>query len=136
HSEPPQADDGEVDASLPPGADTPEAAPAPAEAQTPKRPWSEALPDLVAAALVLTGVGWSLASSVYSLLHREQVVALLAASTRDPAHRRRMLLGMFLGAALRPVCAAGYLLFRRSFEAVRQIASWSRVLCPLVLAFI
>jgi uncharacterized membrane protein len=101
----------------------------------PAMPLSAALPDLTAAALVLTGVGWSLASACYSLFRRDAATALLTANILTPDQRARMLLMMVLGAAFLPACAVVYLAIRRSFAAVENIASWSRLLCPLVLAF-
>lgn len=94
-----------------------------------------ALVDLVCAALVLAGVGWSLAAAVYATLRREAAVALLTANTMTPEHRKVMVL-LMVGGAVAPVLIAGvYLLWRRSRVACAELASLARLLSPLLLSF-
>jgi uncharacterized membrane protein len=93
------------------------------------------LVDLVASALTLAGIGWSLAAAAYSTVKRDAAVALLTANTMTPEQRKLMVLIMLGGAVVPVLFGLGYLAWRRSAAAVSRVAGVSRVLAPLLLAF-
>lgn len=107
----------------------------PVGAATSASPSGLALADLTSAALVLAGVGWSLAAAAYATVRTTDAVALLTANTMTAEQRKWTVLLMIAGALVLPLAAAVYLLWQRSLVAVGRIASAARLLSPLLLTF-